>query len=247
MIDKDLFETVEEVFDSATLMSLLALVRRKVIYELKGVVSTGKEARVYWGKSRDGSDLAVKIYLTTTSEFRKSMVKYIAGDPRFDKSIPKSTKRLVYLWARKEFRNYKLMHEARVSVPRPIAQQDNILVMEFIGEEGKRAPLLKEVELDLDEYERIMVNIIEDLRKMYLNARLVHGDLSEYNVMIWRGRHFIIDVSQAVKLAHPNAEDFLLRDIRNILRFFSDEVGLETPDFREVFNYVTGRSDRLKW
>ncbi len=223
---------------------MLDLVRRGVLYELKGVVSAGKEARVYWGVSPKGVDLAVKIYLTATAEFKKGMLKYIIGDPRFDSYIPKSTRKLMTLWARKEFKNYKLLYNAGVSVPEPIAQHDNILVLQFIGEKGVRAPLLKEVSLDDREYERIFWAVLDDVRKAYRGARLVHGDLSEYNIMVWRGKHYIIDVSQAVKISHPHAMELLVRDLRNIKRFFSDEVGIDTPDIREMFRFVT--SEDLK-
>jgi len=144
------------------------------------------------------------------------------------------------LWARKEFRNYLLMYEAGVSVPKPITQFENVLVMEFIGEKGKKAPLLKEVDLSTDEYYEIFKNLIEDVRKIYQVAGLVHGDLSEYNVMIWRGRHYIIDVSQAVKVSHPNAHEFLFRDLRNIRRFFADDVGLEVPSLESLYSYIIG-------
>ncbi len=223
---------------------MLDLVRRGVLYELKGVVSAGKEARVYWGVSPKGVDLAVKIYLTATAEFKKGMLKYIIGDPRFDSYIPKSTRKLMVLWARKEFKNYKLLYNAGVSVPEPIAQHDNILVLQFIGEKGVRAPLLKEVSLDDREYEKIFWAVLDDVRKAYRGARLVHGDLSEYNIMVWRGKHYIIDVSQAVKISHPHAMELLVRDLRNIKRFFSDEVGIDTPDIREMFRFVT--SEDLK-
>jgi len=200
---------------------------------------------VYWGTDFKGDDIAVKIYLTSASEFRKGLIKYLRGDPRFDSKIPKSTRKLMCLWARKEFRNYLLMYEAGVSVPKPITQFENVLVMEFIGEKGKKAPLLKEVDLSTDEYYEIFKNLIEDVRKIYQVAGLVHGDLSEYNVMIWRGRHYIIDVSQAVKVSHPNAHEFLFRDLRNIRRFFADDVGLEVPSLESLYSYIIGEVGNL--
>ncbi len=228
------------MFDRATLLAVLELVRKKVLYELKGVVSAGKEARVYWGKGVKGEDLAVKIYLTSTAEFRKGLIKYLKGDPRFDGYIPKSTKKLMSLWARKEFKNYLTLYQAGVSVPKPIAQHKNILVMEFIGSSGVRAPLLKECELSEDEYRRLFHSIIDDVRKAYVKAGLIHGDLSEYNIMIWQGKHYIIDVSQAVKREHPNAIEFLRRDLKNIHNFFSKEVGLDIPSPDDLMKYVLG-------
>ncbi len=189
--------------------------------------------------SPEGRDLAVKIYLTSSAEFRKGMLKYIIGDPRFDSYVPKSTRKLMILWARKEFKNYSLLYKAGVSVPKPIHQHDNILVMEFIGEKGVRAPLLKEVNLDTCEYERIFWAVLDDVRKAFKGAKLVHGDLSEYNIMIWRSKHYIIDVSQAVKLSHPHALEFLVRDLRNLHRYFSS-VGVRVPSLDEMYAYVTG-------
>ncbi len=235
--DKDLFEVVEEVFDVATLRALLELVRRRVIFELKGAVSAGKEARVYWGKDFEKRDLAVKIYLTTSAEFRRGLIKYLEADPRFAGRIPKSTRKLYSTWARKEFSNYARMYRVGVSVPKPIAVYENILVMEFIGENGKPAPLLKEVNLDLETLTELFYAVMEDVRKSVLRARLVHGDLSEYNIMLWEGRHYIIDVSQAVTLDHPNALDYLYRDIANLVRFFSKQ-GVEIPEPQDIFKEI---------
>ncbi|MEM1623578.1 MAG: serine protein kinase RIO [Sulfolobales archaeon] len=233
-----MFEVVEEVFDVATVKALLELVRRRVIYEIKGVVSAGKEARVYWGKSFERKDIAIKIYLTSSAEFRKGISKYLEADPRFSGRVPTSTRKLFSLWARKEFSNYMRMYEAGVSVPKPLAVHENILVMDFIGCEGVPAPLLKDVDLSLEELEKIFKRLLEDLRRMYQKARLVHGDLSEYNVMVWNGVHYIIDVSQAVTLDHPNAIEYLVRDLANITRFFNRR-GLTTPSLSELMNYIS--------
>ena len=192
---------------------------------------------MYWGRDFGGRDLAIKIYLTSSAEFRKGIVKYLEADPRFSGRVPASTRRLYSLWARKEYSNYARMFKAGVSVPRPIAVHDNILVMEFIGREGAPAPLLKDLEADPGELEGIFERLVEDLRKMVTGARLVHGDLSEYNVMLWEGRHYIIDVSQAVTLNHPNAMEYLMRDLSNIVRFFSKR-GLKTPSPAELLSFL---------
>lgn len=167
------------------------------------------------------------------------MIKYLMGDPRF-KKIPKSTRKLVIMWASKEFRNLKLMYDAGITVPKPIAQYENILVMEFLGVNGVRAPLLKEVELDVEGLRYVFKHLIDDIRKMYLYAGLVHGDLSEYNIMLHNSKPYIIDVSQAVKISHPNAYDLLIRDVNNLIRYFS-ELGVNTPSLESILNYVTGK------
>ncbi len=230
--DSDMFEIVEEVFDSITLDFVYKLESKKVIRELKGVISSGKEARVYWAKGWDGSDLAVKIYMVETTDFRKSIKKYIEGDPRFERIPESNLRKLIYEWTKKEYRNLKRMHEAGVRVPRPIAFLGNILVMEFIGEDGFRAPLLVEAvdELEVSELEQIYKDLEEQVKMIVCKARLVHADLSEYNIMVWEGKPWIIDVSQAVDLSHPRAHEFLERDLTNIHRFFSEYIELDSFD-----------------
>jgi RIO kinase 1 len=141
--DADLYETVEEVFDASTVLTILSLIRKRVLKRISGVISAGKEARVYLGYAPDGRPLAVKIYLTSSAEFRKGILKYIAGDPRFQGVKTSDTRALIYAWTRKEYRNLVRMREAGVKVPEPVAFLNNVLVMEFLGEEGKRYPLLE--------------------------------------------------------------------------------------------------------
>lgn len=205
-----------------------------------GVVSAGKEARVYWAKNRRGEDVAVKIYLTTTAEFRKSIRQYIIGDPRFE-SVSGDLRKLILKWVQKEYKNLKRMYEAGVRVPKPYYAYRNILVMEFIGENGIRAPLLKEVRLTDEEYVEIYEKIVHYIKLMYNKAKLVHADLSEYNIMLYGGEPVIIDVSQAVTLDHPMAMYFLIRDIKNIIRYFRDDVGIETHNLNELLEEITGK------
>ncbi|MEM1873575.1 MAG: serine protein kinase RIO [Acidilobaceae archaeon] len=236
MKDEDAFKIVEEVFDSTTLGFVYKLERRGVLAELKGVVSAGKEARVYWGKSRDGRDLAVKIYMIETSDFRKSIKKYIVGDPRFE-NIPESNiRKLIYLWTRKEFKNLKRLEEAGVRAPRPIDVEGNVLVMTFIGEKGVRAPLLAEAvgELSEEDMREFWRQLVDQLKLIVCRARLVHADLSEYNLMVWNGELWVIDVAQAVDVSHPMAMEFLERDIRNLYRFFSEYVSVEEGELKEA-------------
>ncbi|OYT55159.1 MAG: serine/threonine protein kinase [Desulfurococcales archaeon ex4484_217_2] len=238
--DKDYYEVVEEVFDTPTLLALYHVIRKGYIDKMFGVVSAGKEARVYWAKNRRGEDVAVKIYLTTTAEFRKSIRQYIIGDPRFE-SVSGDLRKLILKWVRKEYKNLKRMYEAGVRVPKPYYAYRNILVMEFIGENGIRAPLLKEVRLTDEEYVEIYEKIVHYIKLMYNKAKLVHADLSEYNIMLYGGEPVIIDVSQAVTLDHPMAMYFLIRDIKNIIRYFRDEVGIETHNLNELLEEITGK------
>ncbi|MEM4892877.1 MAG: serine protein kinase RIO [Acidilobaceae archaeon] len=234
--DEDAFKIVEEVFDSTTLGFVYRLERRGVLANLKGVISAGKEARVHWGVSKSGEDLAVKIYLIETSDFKKSIKKYIVGDPRFENVPESNIRKLIYAWARKEFKNLKRLEEEGVRAPRAIDVEGNVLVMTFIGEKGVRAPLLAEAigELDVEDVIDLWKQLVDQVRLMVCKAKLVHADLSEYNVMVWRGETWIIDVAQAVEISHPLARELLERDLKNLYRFFSEHVEVEERELREA-------------
>jgi len=75
--DSEFFKTLEEVFDGSTVMAAYDLIRKKVIDHFNGAVASGKESRIYWAISPEGKDLAVKIYLTSSAEFRKGIKKYL--------------------------------------------------------------------------------------------------------------------------------------------------------------------------
>ncbi len=230
------YEVLEEVFDRSTLMVIYDFLNRGVIDEIHGVVKAGKESRVYWGKDKQGNELAIKIYLTVSAEFRKGMWKYIEGDPRF-KGVKRDTRSLVFAWAQKEFRNLEQATMAKVRVPKPIAVKNNVLIMEFIGKNGVSAPSMKEQ--PPKNPGKIYKTLLTYLRRLYRKAELVHGDLSEYNVMIWRGKPVIFDVSQAVPLSHPLAESLLHRDLNNLNRFFK-RLGVEVLSTEECYRKITG-------
>jgi RIO kinase 1 len=228
--------TLEEVFDRATLMVIYQLLNSNVIYEVHGVVNAGKEARVYLGKTKEGKDLAVKIYLTASAEFRKGMLKYIEGDYRF-KSVKRDTRSLIFTWSQKEFRNLEQAYRAKVRVPKPIAVKNNVLVMEFIGKNGVNAPSLKEQAPH--EPEKVYAILLTYVERLYRKAELVHGDLSEYNIMMWKCEPVIFDVAQAVPTSHPMAEFFLRRDLANVNRFFS-RLGVRVLSVDEAYKRVVG-------
>ncbi len=228
--------TFEEVFDQSTLMVIYHFLNSGVINELHGVLSAGKEARVYLGKNKDGKELAVKIYLTSSAEFRKGMFKYIEGDYRF-RGVKHDTRSLIFTWAQKEFRNLEQAAKAKVRVPKPIAVKNNVLVMEFIGENGVSAPSLKEQ--SPENPETVYGLLLTFLERLFRKAELVHGDLSEYNVMMWKGNPVVFDMSQSVPTSHPLAESLLRRDLTNVNRFFS-RLGVKVSSVDEAYKRIVG-------
>jgi RIO kinase 1 len=230
------YEALEEVFDRSTLMIVYDFMNKGTINEIHGVVRAGKESRVYWGKDKAGEELAIKIYLVVSAEFRKGLVKYIEGDPRF-KGVKHDTRSLIFAWAQKEFKNLELAARAGVRVPKPIAVKNNVLIMEFIGQNGEVAPSLKEK--TPKNPEKIYETLLMYLQRLYRKAELVHGDLSEYNIMILRGRPILFDVSQAVPLVHPMADFLLRRDLTNLNKYFA-RLGVDVPSTEDSYQRVTG-------
>ncbi|UCE96415.1 MAG: serine protein kinase RIO [Candidatus Bathyarchaeota archaeon] len=229
------YEVLEEVFDKSTLMIIYELLNKGIIDEIHGVVKAGKEARIYWGKDKKGKELAIKIYLTIAAEFKKGKLKYLTADRRF-KHIRRDTRSLVFAWALKEFKNLQLARKAKVRVPRPIAIKKNVLVMNFIGRNGNPAPELRELPPKNPNF--IYNELLEYIKRLYHVAGLVHGDISEYNIMVWRGKPILFDMAQAVLLSHPMAIEFLKRDLQNLHRYFK-KLGVKVLSVNEMLREIT--------
>ncbi len=235
MKDEEYYKVRQLAFDQRTVRSLLKLFNKGVLYDLTWVISAGKEALVLAGVGPEG-EVAVKVYRVYTANFKK-YIEYLAGDYRF---IPvKDRDKIIRMWAKKEFRNLKRLKQAGVKVPKPIDVTGNVLVMEFIGENATPAPLLRDLE-DLKDPKGVMEAIIEDISRSYREAELVHGDLSEYNIMYWQGSHWIIDVSQAVVITHPMAFSLLLRDLERVTQFFYKRFKLTVPDPYKLAEEISG-------
>lgn len=222
--DSDDRKVSSEIFDKATLQVLYKLANQGYLDVLNGAISTGKEANVLKGIKDDGSIVAVKIYRIATSDFKK-MQYYIAGDPRFN--VRSSNKRqLINNWVNKEFRNLTRLKDAGVNVPEAITSLNNVLIIEFIGdEEGNPAPTVKNLppEDPIDFYEKL----VDQMDRFINKANLIHGDLSSYNILNYDEEPVIIDVSQSVVKDHIIAGELLERDIKNISFEFS-KMGVDT-------------------
>lgn len=240
--NKEDFKVIEEVFDRLTIQGILKLFKKGVFDELHGVVNAGKEARVYWATDSQGNELAIKIYYTHTADFRKGMMKYIQGDPRF-KRVRKNPRSIVYTWCQKEFSNLQLCEEAGINAPRPIDFYHNILAMTFIGENGVPAPLLRNI--DPSKPELFYNQVLNQVQLLWQKAGLVHGDLSEYNIMVYKEKPIIFDVSQAMLTFHPIAEILIERDIQN-LNYYFKKLGVEPREFKELKEWITGGTEDLR-
>ncbi|TQQ81932.1 serine/threonine-protein kinase Rio1 [Halonotius roseus] len=236
--DAEQFKVEQSVFDDATFGALYKLVADGHIEAFGGPISTGKEANVYEAMGGEGAEVAVKIFRINASPFQQ-MRTYLEGDPRFE-GLGSDKKAVVLAWVRKEFANLQRAREAGVRVPRPIAVERNVLVMELVGLVEDRARRLAEVNVENPETAYEVVR--EYMRRLHA-AGLIHGDLSEYNMIIHDGELVIIDLGQAVTVHHPNAGDLLRRDCENVAAFFSRQ-GVDT-DADELFGFIAGDDDRI--
>ncbi|MBJ16859.1 MAG: serine protein kinase RIO [Euryarchaeota archaeon] len=207
-VDRRVFD---QVFDRSTLLALHKLMQQENIETIDYPIARGKEAHVFRASSQKGP-LAVKIFHTTNAVF-KGLAKYIDGDPRFS-GLSRRHRELVNIWVRKEFRNLKRMRKSGLRVPEPMFNLKNVLVMEFIGDEDSPSPRLKDI--DVENPLSVFEDLLEIAAVIWQTCDLVHADLSEYNILWYDEYPWVIDAGQAVTTRHPNAKEFLVRDVTRL-------------------------------
>ncbi|XP_066331004.1 uncharacterized protein [Miscanthus floridulus] len=233
--------TVEQAIDPRTRMVLFKMLNRGVFNNINGCISTGKEANVYHATKTDGQELAIKVYKTSVLVF-KDRDRYVQGDYRFRHGYCKhNPRKMVKTWAEKEMRNLLRVRAAGIRCPVPLLLRLHVLVMEFIGKGGWAAPRLKDAALSDDKLRESYFEIITTMRTLYQKCKLVHGDLSEYNILYFEGHLYIIDVSQSVDLDHPSALDFLKEDCLHVSDFFKKR-GVPVMTVTDLFNFVIDQS-----
>lgn len=230
--------TAEQVMDPRTRMILFKMLSKGIITEINGCISTGKEANVYHATAKDGSHRAVKVYKTSILVF-KDRDKYVTGEFRFRHGYCKhNPRKMVRTWAEKEMRNLIRIHQSGILCPEPVFLRSHVLVMDFIGTDGWPAPLLKDCDISDSKARELYLQCIHMVRTLYHTCKLIHADLSEFNMLYHEGKVYVIDVSQSVEHDHPHALEFLRKDCTNITDFFRKK-GVCTLTMKELFDFVT--------
>ncbi|VDL74328.1 unnamed protein product [Nippostrongylus brasiliensis] len=223
--DKEEKATIETSMDAVTRLHLFKWINQGVFDRVEGVIATGKESAVLNAiNNESGERFAIKVYKTSLTEF-KNRSEYVKDDFRF-----KNPRGVLKIWAEREFMNLSRMVKCGIPCPVPVKLKRHLLLMTLIAEEGSAAPRLKNIDW---EFSTIM-------SRMYRDCKLVHGDLSEFNLLLSEGKVYVIDVSQAMDLSHPRNLHFLIRDIENVLSYFQR---LDIPDLPTpvaLFNMITG-------
>lgn len=235
--DKSDRATVEQVMDPRTRMIIFKLLNRGFIASINGCISTGKEANVYHCLTADGGHRAVKIFKTSILVF-KDRDKYITGEFRFRNGYGrKNPRKMVKTWAEKEMRNLSRIHAAGILSPEPILLRSHVLLMDFLGTDGWPAPRLSHVEISESKSRELYRDVVIMARKMFHDCKLVHGDLSEFNMLYHESKAYVIDVSQSVEHDHPHALEFLRKDLTNVNAFFQKK-GVAVLSLKELFDFV---------
>lgn len=209
----------ENVLDHDTLMSLIKLEEREVLEKMYGTVESGKESVVFLADTPEEERVLVKIYMNQAGGFR-DMENYLRGDKRF-RNVKSNRRSIINEWCKKEYKNLKKAKKV-LKCPEAIAFQKNILVMEFLGRDFSPFPKLKDVEIENPD--QALEKNLNEIRELWEEEQLVHGDLSEYNMLVTdQGELVWIDFSQGVHKTHPEALNLLKRDVENVVNFFNKQ------------------------
>jgi len=196
----------------------------EVVFQLK----SGKEAQVYL--VRCGEELrCAKVFKEARKRSFKQAVQYQEGrkarNTRRARAMAKRTsygqKEQESAWLNAEVDALYKLSAAGVRVPQPMGFVDGVLLMELVSDgEGDVAPQLDEVTLSAETARTFHDQILSEIVRM-LDAGLIHGDLSQFNVLVDAEGPVIIDLPQAVDAAHNNnAAMMLVRDVDNMRRYF---------------------------
>jgi RIO kinase 2 len=211
-------------------LAINALVKAGILEAFGKPLGVGKEADVYDALNPKGERIAVKFHRLGRISFRQTKRK--RGYTTEHASWLYQSR----LAAEKEFQVLRLVYPHGVAVPKPISQNRHLIAMGMI--EGTELAEWKEI----PKPEKVLKEILSNIRKAYLKAGIIHADLSEYNIILKPNMHIlIIDWPQHVTKEHPNAQQLLTRDIKNIIQFFKRKRMLK-PKLKDAIAYVTGEA-----
>nr|XP_039262752.1 serine/threonine-protein kinase RIO3-like [Styela clava] len=252
--------TTEHAVDEKTRLILYRLVNHGILASVNGVISVGKESVVIHADGGDAglldesqkktaidlvkdakvpSECAIKVYKTTLNEFR-TRDKYIKDDYRFKDRFKKlNPRKIIHMWAEKEMRNLLRIKAAGISCPDVILLKKHVLVMSFLGVGQNPAPKLKDAVLSSTQRKSAYSQVKQIMHTLYHTCRLVHADLSEYNLLWNDQKVWVIDVSQSVEPNHPRGLEFLFRDCQNMSKFFRNCGVEDVADPMHLFNEVS--------
>lgn len=213
MKSKEQWKVYGNVFSEHSNKLLFKMASQGYFEDLESQVSVGKEANVFTARTKDNARIIAKIYRLENCNFNK-MYDYLVADPRY-LGMARNQRRIIFTWTQREFRNLMLAREV-ITVPKPIAFKDNVLLMEFIGHTDPAPELKNHPPKDPQKFFK---QVVENMKKLYTKG-LIHGDLSQFNILNHDEHPVFIDFSQSTMKDDSGSAELLKRDIHNLANYF---------------------------
>jgi RIO kinase 1 len=217
------------------------------------LVKSGKEANVYCCRAcpgRGDAFFALKVYKPRKNRTFRDAAIYQEGrvitNARTARAVRNKSRfgraAEFCAWAYHEFATLDLLHAAGADVPRPVRAASNAILIEFLAQDGKPAPQLRNVRLSPAEAESLLEQALRNIEIM-LSCNVVHGDLSAYNMLYSDGYLRVIDLPQAVDArTNRHAKSLLIRDVANVCGYFAAQGADAKPGTfaEELWNLYLG-------
>ena len=200
------------------LLALHTLVEKNIISQLGPLIGKGKESDVYSCMDDNENIFAAKFYRMGRTSFKSiKQLRDIVGERGHLSWLYVNR-----LAAKKEYEALERIHKLKLNTPKPVGYNRHIIIMSYLR--GKELVYYKSINKPL----KIFKSIIKQYKLIYKKAKMIHGDLGEFNIVLsQQGDILIIDWLQWVPTDHPNANSFLERDIENICNYFQKKFDIE--------------------
>jgi RIO kinase 1 len=234
MINKEEWKVYGNVFSKHSMELLFQMQSQGYFERLESTISVGKEANIFTAINKRDERIIVKIYRLENCNFNK-MYDYLKQDPRYT-DMKKRSRLIIFSWTQREYRNLMLAREV-IKVPKPIAFKDNILVMEFIGDTDPAQELKDTKPKDPKKF---FAKVIDNMKKLFKKG-LIHGDLSQFNILNYNEEPVFIDFSQGTMKNAGNAKELIRRDVKNICIHFRKYFSISESEEEKIYCKIVGK------
>jgi RIO kinase 1 len=234
-------ETENGALDPVSRQMLQKMISNQVIQQIYGIVKTGKKAHIFHvtkpSDSQFEESIILKIFKINLNEF--SLHQNRSQDNFVQQNIHAAHSKEKYckILATREFRNLSRAHRAGINCPKPILQKQHMILMSFIGKNDTIAPQLNETDVSKTVWTKLYFEILKTMKELFQKAKIIHGNLSENNILYFNKKCYFIDFAESVEVVHPKADEILIRDIDSINGYFQTK-NVPIIQAEEVYNYI---------